>query len=218
MRILLVEDDDTLGDGLREGLGLDGHRVDWLVDGREALHAFDADGFDAVILDLALPGETGLTVLSHWRQAGVTTPVLVLTAHAADYDCVELLDRGADDYVVKPARLREIEARLRALIRRAQGLADNEIRCGALRMAIGDQAAWLHGHAIECSAYEYIVLQTLAERAERVVHRDQLAARLYGWADGPESNSLEVLIHNLRHKIGAQRIQTVRGLGYRLVP
>lgn len=218
MRILLVEDDTVLGEGLRDGLGLDGHQVDWLTDGDLAMHALDADHFDAVLLDLMLPGRSGADVLTHWRAAGHDTPVLVLTARDKDDDCIDLLDAGADDYVTKPAGLGEIQARLRALTRRTHGQADNRLVCGELVIDTATHGVWLTEQVVACSAYEFVVLQSLAERAGQPVARDHLTATLYGWADGPESNSLEVLMHKLRAKIGTERIETVRGLGYRLVP
>ena len=217
MRILLVEDDEALGEGITEGLALDGHKVDWLTDGNSALNAFDADTFDAAILDLSLPGD-GTDVLTIWRAAGHATPVLVLTAMNAQDQCVALLDNGADDYVVKPSNLEEIQARLRALIRRGQGRVDNRLVCGDLVLDTGTHSVSVNDEPVSCSAFELIVLQTLAERAQRPVSRDQISSTLYGWGDGPESNSIEVVIHNLRAKIGAQRIETVRGLGYQLVP
>lgn len=218
MRILLIEDDEVLGEGVTEGLALDGHQVDWLLDGDSAVHAFDADTFDAAILDLTLPGCHGAAVLKRWRAAGHATPVLVLTATDEQDSCIALLDNGADDYVVKPAALGEIQARLRALVRRGHAQVDNRLVCGDLTLDTGARSVWIGDASVACSAYELIVLQTLAERAERPVGREQLSSTLYGWGDGPESNSIEVLIHNLRAKIGARRIETVRGLGYRLVP
>lgn len=218
MRILLVEDDTVLGEGLRDGLGLDGHRVDWLTDGELAMHALDADRFDAALLDLMLPGRSGAQVLAHWRAAGHDMPVLVLTARDKDDDCIDLLDAGADDYVTKPAALGEIQARLRALTRRAHGQADNRLACGDLVIDSAAHGVWLAEQPIACSSYEFAVLQALFERAGTPVSREHLETTLYGWTDGPESNSLEVLMHKLRAKIGAARIETVRGLGYRLVP
>lgn len=218
MRILLVEDDQTLGDGLREGLRLAGHTVDWLARGDEASGALLADRFDAVVLDLALPGRSGLDVLSRWRTEGQTEPVLVLTAYDGTDDCIAGLDRGADDYVVKPVDLGELEARLRALVRRAAGVADNRVSCGPIELDRAGRSAWRSGERLELSGYEFALLEGLMERAGQPVGKDQLEARLYGWGDGPSSNSVQVLIHNLRRKLGARRIETVRGLGYRLVP
>ncbi len=217
MRILLIEDDEVLGEGLSAALALDGHRVDWLVDGRAACQAFDADAFDGVILDLALPDIDGERILSHWRDRGVAAPVLVLTAHAASRDCVDVLNAGADDYVAKPARSAEIEARLRALVRRSTGYADERREVGDLCMDIGRRSVTCAGQPVVLSAYEFVVLQALLDRAGGPVPRERLQSLLYGWSDGPESNSLEVLIHRLRQKIGSARIATVRNIGYRVV-
>ena len=218
MRILLVEDDEILGDGLCEGLRLDGHTVDWLTDGSTAEGALDADDFDSVVLDLALPGRSGMELLRHWRRSRHDVPVLVLTAYGNSQDCITALDLGADDYVVKPVDLGELEARLRALLRRANGHVDNRLHCGELSLDRADRMAWCGDTAVNLSAYEFAVLEALLERPGRVVSREQLESRLYGWDEGPESNSLHVLIHKLRSHIGADHIETVRGLGYRIVP
>ena len=128
------------------------------------------------------------------------------------------LDLGADDYVTKPFVFEELEARLRVLLRRANGHADNELRCGGMRLDRGYHRALVEGSPVDLSAYEFVVLEALLERAGGTISREQLASRLYGWNDGPESNSVNVLIHKLRTKVGADRIETVRGLGYRVVP
>lgn len=218
MRILIVEDDVILGEGLCEGLRLSGYTVDWLTRGDSALHALDADDFDAVILDLALPGASGLEVLMHWRRSGRYTPVLILTAREGSAECIRALDMGADDHVVKPVETPVLEARLRVLRRRANGHAHNTLRCGDICMARGDRIVWRGEHQLTLSAFEFSVLEALMERPGRSLSREQLEARLYGWTGGPESNSLQVLIHKLRGKLGTDRILTVRGLGYRLVP
>jgi len=218
LRILLVEDDEILGDGLCAGLRLDGHTVDWLTDGSTAEGALDADDFDSVVLDLALPGRSGLQLLSHWRRSRRSEPVLVLTAYGSTQDCITALDLGADDYVVKPVDLKELEARLRALQRRAHGHTDNRLRCGELSLERADKMVWSGDTVVDLSAYEFAVLEALLERPGRVVSREQLESRLYGWDEGPESNSLHVLIHKLRSHVGASHIETVRGLGYRIVP
>ncbi|WP_085919996.1 response regulator [Halomonas sp. CSM-2] len=218
MRILVVEDDEILGDGLCEGLRQDGHTVDWLNDGRVAEQALATDTFDTIVLDLSLPGRSGLDILASWRRSQHLTPVLVLTAREGTRDCIAALDLGADDYVVKPVDLAELEARLRALLRRANGHADNRLSCGTLVLDRADQMVWCGDEAVDLSAYEFVVLEALLERPGRVVSQGQLESCLYGWGDGPESNSLHVLIHKLRSHIGASRIETVRGLGYRVVP
>jgi DNA-binding response OmpR family regulator len=192
--------------------------VDWLTDGREAEHAVDADAFDAVVLDLALPGCSGLTVLSRWRAARYAGPVLILTAYGNVQERIAGLDLGADDYMVKPADLGELEARLRALVRRANGHFDDYLRHGPVCMSRADKQVWVEQRVVDLSAHEFAALEALLERPGRLVSREQLEARLYGWEGGPESNSLQVLIHKLRSRIGARYIETVRGLGYRLAP
>lgn len=214
MHILLVEDDMVLGDGLQTGLTMEGHVVDWLHDGLDAKAAVMGSDFDAVVLDLGLPGCDGRTVLRQWRKDGVDTPVLVLTAFDQAANCVETLDIGADDFVTKPITLPELSARLRAIQRRAAGDADNRLRLGKLVMDRENRTMTLSDQPIELSTYEYIILEALMDRAGRPVERETLEVRLYGWEDGPESNSLEVLIHNLRGKIGRDRIKTIRNVGY----
>ncbi len=217
MRILVVEDDEVLGDGLCEGLRLSGHTVDWLTRGLQAWDALSADHFDAVILDLALPDRSGMSVLKHWRDQGSPTPVLVLTAYDGTEDCVAALDGGADDFISKPFQFEELEARLRVLLRRSNGHADNELRHGQVRLDRVDHRALVADRAVDLSAYEFAVLETLLERPGAVVSREHIESRLYGWSDGPDSNSVNVLIHKLRAKIGGDHIETVRGLGYRVV-
>lgn len=218
MHILLVEDDRVLGDGLANGLAMEGHVVDWLTCGRDAEAADLSSDFDAVILDLGLPGVDGRRVLESWRQSGFSVPVLVLTAYDREAHCAETLDIGADDYVKKPIPMQELSARLRAIQRRAVGGADNFLEQGVLRLDREKRTGFLRKGPLDLSTFEYTILETLLERAGKPVGRDTLEARLYGWEDGPESNSLEVLIHKLRGKIGRNRIKTVRGLGYRLEP
>lgn len=214
MHILLVEDDPVLGEGLQKGLATGGHTVDWLTCGQDAEAAMTAPDFDAVVLDLGLPRLDGREVLKRWRNNGVDTPVLVLTAYDRDGHCVRTLDNGADDYVMKPIALDELTARLRALQRRTAGEPDNTLSHGTLALDRKNRTASLNNVALDASQYEYTILETLMERRGSPVSRETLEARLYGWEDGPESNSLEVLIHKLRSKIGRDAITTVRGLGY----
>lgn len=216
MHILLVEDDPVLGDGLHKGLEMEGHVVDWLTSGRDAEAAMAKPEFDAVILDLGLPDLDGRKVLTRWRQRGVDTPVLVLTAYEREAHCVETLDMGADDYVLKPVALSELIARLRVLQRRAAGECDNKLKNGGLSLDRKLRGVTFDGVALDVSHFEYTILETLMERRGHPVSRETLEARLYGWGGGPESNSLEVLIHKIRRKIGHDAIKTERGLGYRI--
>lgn len=217
MRILLVEDDEVLGDGISEGLTLEGFCVDWLTDGADADVALESDEFAVVILDLGLPGVSGQDLLGRWRRAGHDVPILVLTAHDTRQHCLDSLNGGADDYVVKPVELDELVARLKALKRRSTGRSDNRLAAGPLTLDLTARTGTLDHTMLDLSSYEFIVLEALAERGDRPVSRHTLEERLYGWNEGPESNALEVLIHKLRSKIGPDRIKTVRGTGYRLV-
>ncbi len=216
MRILLVEDDATLGQATQAALRLEGYAVDWLRDGQHADDALRSDSFDAVVLDLGLPRKDGLDVLSALRARGDSTPVLCLTARDTLQDRVSGLDHGADDYLVKPFDLDELNARLRALMRRSAGRAVNWVECGALRMDVAGHQVQLDGRAVDLSAREFAILTTLLESAGRVVSRERLEDSLYGWDQEISSNALEVHIHHLRKKLGSDWIQTVRGAGYRL--
>lgn len=214
MRILLAEDDPQLGDGLMVGLRQAGHAVDWVRDGIAADLALKSEPFDLLLLDLGLPRQDGVTVLRQLRARGQTLPVLILTARDAVGDKVAGLDAGADDYLVKPVDLNELAARVRALSRRASGHAQPLLQVGELELDPAARTARVGGVPVELAGREYSLLQTLAENAGRVMTRAQLEASLYGWRDEPDSNALEVHIHHLRKKIGAERIKTLRGIGY----
>ena len=218
MRVLLVEDDPVLGDGLRAGLEIEGVQVDWLTGVDDAIPALDAGTFDVAILDLGLPDGSGRDVLDAWRRDGHRVPVLILTAHDTKANCLGTLNGGADDYVVKPVDLDELVARLTALKRRAAGQADNRLVAGSLTLDLTARTGILADRPLDLSNHEFTVLEALADRGEQPVSRATLEDRLYGWDDGPESNALEVLIHKIRGKIGRDRIKTVRGVGWRLVP
>ncbi|TXF11855.1 response regulator [Pelomicrobium methylotrophicum] len=218
MRLLLVEDDPHLGDALAAGLRQAGHAVDWVKDGVAADLALTAEPFDLLILDLGLPRRAGLAVLRTLRARGQSLPVIILTARDAVEDKVAGLDAGADDYLIKPVDLAELAARVRALARRAAGLAQPRLKVGHLVIDPAARCAALNGAPLALSAKEFALLMTLAENAGRVVPRARLEAALYGWDETPESNALEVHIHHLRRKLGPERIQTLRGIGYRLVP
>lgn len=216
MRVLLVEDDPVLGDGLRAGLEIEGVRVDWLTTAEDAGMALDAGTFDAAILDLGLPDGSGHDVLAAWRLDGHRVPVLILTAHDTKANCLKTLNGGADDYVVKPVDLDEPVARLTALKRRAVGQADNRLMAGPLTLDLTARTGVYADRPLDLSNYEFIVLEVLANRREQPVPGSVLEERLYGWDDTPKSNALEVLIHKIRAKIGRERIKTVRGVGWRL--
>lgn len=218
MRVLLVEDDELLGDGLCQGLMQEGYAVDWLKDGRSAAAAMESDHFDVVVLDLMLPSRSGIDVLVAWRRQGITVPVLILTALDSVDEKIQGLDYGADDYLVKPVDMGELLARLRALVRRVSGRGSNQVECGPVELDFATHCVSVHGQPLRLSRHEFAILEALLERPGHAVSRDHLESRLYGWSDGPESNSLEVHIHRLRSKLGEGLIETVRGLGYRFAP
>jgi two-component system OmpR family response regulator/two-component system response regulator QseB len=216
MRILLVEDDALLGDGLRAGLRQLGFQVDWVRDGEAAERELRAEPYAAAVLDLGLPKRDGLDVLAAVRRAGVTLPVLVLTARDAVPERIRGLDHGADDYVVKPVDLHELAARLRALVRRSHGRPQ---QCLAARDIVLDPAARSvrqAGLPVPLSTREFDLLHVLMLNASRVLSREQLEQQLYSWGQEVESNAIEVHIHHLRRKLGSGLIQTVRGVGYML--
>lgn len=216
MRLLLVEDDEQLGQGIRKALMRDGDHVDWLTDGAQALSAIRSDSFELIILDLQLPGKDGISVLQTMRKESINTPVLIMTARDTVDERVLGLDTGADDYVVKPVELKELRSRVRALSRRSHGLAAPEIILGDLRLNSATQQVWYHGNEIELNRREFVVLSEFANKPGRVLARGQLEQVLYGWDEGVESNALEVHIHHLRKKLSKKLIKTVRGVGYRL--
>ncbi len=214
MRLLLVEDDLQLGRATQAGLAEAGFAVDWVRDGVAADAALSAEEFAAVVLDLGLPRRSGLEVLARLRAAGKKTPVLILTARDAIEDRVKGLDTGADDYVVKPFRLEEIAARLRALVRRSHGEAAPVLKVGAVTLDPATRAVTFRGHPVELSTREFGVLRELMLNAGRVLSRDQLQQRVYRWGEEVESNAIEVHVHHLRRKLSAGAIRTVRGVGY----
>jgi len=214
MRILLVEDDPELGDGLTVGLRQSGFAVDWLRDGNSADQALQSESFDFVVLDLGLPRLSGMEVLNRARGRGLTMPILILTARDATGDKVSGLDAGADDYLVKPIDLDELTARIRALTRRSAGRAAPLLTHGELSIDLAAHRVTLAGQEIELSSREFSLLQQLLENAGRVLTRTQLEQSIYGWRDEPDSNALEVHIHHLRKKLGSELIRTLRGVGY----
>jgi two-component system, OmpR family, response regulator QseB len=217
VRLLLVEDDAMIGASVQQGLRQDGFSVDWVRDGRAAELALGNETYDLVVLDLGLPRKSGLDVLRDLRRKGNSTPVLVLTARDTVPDRVTGLDAGADDYLVKPFDLNELAARLRALLRRRAGRADPLIRHGNLTLNPATREAAFNGKPLVLSVREFAVIRTLLDRPGALLSRVQIEERLYGWGEEIESNAVEVYIHALRRKLGADFIKTVRGAGY-MVP
>jgi len=217
MRILLAEDDTLLGDGLRAGLRQRGFLVDWVRDGEAAERELRAEPYAAAVLDLGLPLRDGLEVLTAVRRAGVTLPVLVLTARDAVPDRIRGLDVGADDYVVKPVDLDELAARLRALVRRAHGQPQETLSAQGVTLDPAARSVTQAGAPVTLSGREFDLLHALMLNAGRVLSREQLEQHLYSWGQEVESNAVEVHVHHLRRKLGAGLVQTVRGVGYLLL-
>lgn len=214
MRVLLAEDDPMIGASVRQGLSQDGFTVDWVEDGRAAELAL-ADGVhDALLLDLGLPRRAGLEVLGAMRRRGDSRPVLILTARDAVADRVAGLDAGADDYMVKPFELDELAARLRALLRRSSGRAVSVLTHGEVELDPAAHEVRRNGEPVALSAREFALLEALLARPGAILSRVQLEEKLYGWADSVESNAVEVHIHALRRKLGADFIRNVRGVGW----
>lgn len=218
MRILLAEDDELLGSGLRAGLGQRGFQVDWVHDGVAAERELLGEQHQAAVLDIGLPRQDGLKVLQTIRTQGITTPVLVLTARDAVAQRVEGLNLGADDYVVKPVDLDELAARLHALIRRAHGKANTLLQVSDVVLDPAARQVMRAGETVVLSTREFDVLHALLLNAGRVLSREQLEQHLYRWGHEVESNTIEVHIHHLRRKMGAGLIETVRGVGYIVMP
>ncbi|MEE7505818.1 response regulator transcription factor [Methylobacterium sp. C33D] len=218
MRILVVEDDPILGNGLRAGLSLGGATVDHVGDCADAAAALATSDFSAIVLDVMLPDGSGIDLLRDLRAAGDRTPVLLLTARDGVGDKVAGLDAGADDYLAKPFDLDELAARLRAITRRDMGRAEPELRHGPIRVNPADLTASVAGRPVSLSRREFAILSALMERPGQVRSRGDLEERLYGWQEDVESNAVEVHIHHLRAKIGREAIETLRGLGYRMRP
>jgi DNA-binding response OmpR family regulator len=214
MRILVVEDDPLLGDGLQAGLRQRGFDVDWLKDGVAAELAIRGEPYKAVVLDLGLPRLGGLDLLRRERAKGSSIPILVLTARDAIGDRVKGFDTGADDYVVKPVDLDELAARLRALIRRSQGEAAPVLTIGALRLDPAARIVTFQGEPVELQAKEFNLLHEFMATAGRVLTRGEIENRLYAYGDEIESNAVEVHVHHLRRKLAPALIRTVRGVGY----
>ena len=218
MRLLLVEDDEMIGDSLRAALRHQGFAADWVRDGRSADAVLTSEHFDAVLLDLALPQRSGIEVLRALRARGDLTPVMLLTARDALADKVAGLDAGADDYLVKPFELDELLARLRALLRRQAGRAQTALQVGDLRLDPATREVSRGGRPLLLSQREFAVLHALMERPGAIVSRAQLEDRLYGWGEELESNAISVYVYQLRRKLGEDILHTVRGVGYYVGP
>ena len=218
MRILLVEDEPLLRAPLRSGLEAAGYVVDEADNGRDAHFLGDTEAFDAVILDLGLPVLDGLSVLKRWRDAGRAMPVLILTARDNWSEKVAGIDAGADDYLTKPFHMEELLARLRALIRRASGLASPVLQCGALTLDTRSGRVTLAGQPVTLTSHEHKVLDYLMHRPGAVVSRTEITEHIYAQDFDRDSNTIEVFVGRLRKKLPAEMIETVRGMGYRLVP
>ncbi|QGW76895.1 response regulator [Pseudomonas alkylphenolica] len=216
MRLLLIEDDVALGEGIHQALGREGYTVDWLQDGSSALHSLLSETFDLAVLDLGLPRLDGLEVLRRLRQSGSALPVLILTARDATEDRIAGLDAGADDYLVKPFDLNELKARLRALLRRCAGRASALIQHAGITLDPGNQQVTYNGRPVSLTPKEYQLLHELLSPPGRVMTRERLTQLLYGWNEEAESNTLEVHIHHLRKKFSTDLIRTIRGVGYRV--
>lgn len=216
MRILVVEDEPALALRLQKALEAADFAVDVAYDGEEGWHLGDTEPYDAIVLDLGLPKIDGVTILKRWRDAGRSTPVLILTARGRWSEKMTGFDAGADDYMTKPFELEEVVYRVRVLIRRASGHAQPELACGPLRLDTNTGRVTVNGDAVQLTAQEYRILSYLIHHRERIVSRTELMEHVYDRHFDGDSNVLEVLLGRIRRKIGAELIRTVRGQGYRL--
>jgi len=216
LHIILVEDDVQLGEAIRRALERLAYTISWFRNGNEALLALRDHDADLVLLDLGLPGKDGLDVLTEARRLRVATPVIVMSARDAVDSRISVLDAGADDYLVKPFHLDELAARIRSLARRVRGVAVNRLEAGALSLDLGTFEVTWHGQRVDLTRREFALLQTLMERAGRIVRRESLETSLYGPDNVVSTSALEVLVHSLRRKLSHGAIQTVRGFGYML--
>lgn len=214
MKLLLVEDDALLGDGVRAGLKQAGFAVDWVQDGLAAKVALDSEEYDLLVLDLGLPKLSGMDLLKSVRAKRASLPVLILTARDTVADRVAGLNAGADDYLVKPFDLDELIARLNALLRRSAGQVELTLHHGAIELTPASHQVRLAGTDVSMSAREFSLLHTLLLHTGRVHSREQLEQTLYGWGEEVESNAIEVHVHHLRKKLGSDLIRTLRGVGY----
>lgn len=218
MRVLLVEDDLMIGDIFSEALTDNAYTVDWVKDGSQALLALKTESYDIILLDLGLPKVDGMEVLTTLRQSKMDTPVLILTARDDVQARIKGLDAGADDYVIKPFDLGEVLARMRVLIRRGQGKADNLLSVGDLSLDTAKKRVFLQGAPVDLTAKEYMLLLSFMTNPDKVLSKTDLESSLYGWGMEVESNAVEFLIYSLRKKIGQSTIKNMRGLGWYITP
>ena len=216
LRVLAAEDEALLSRQLVQALGEAGYAVDCALDGEQADFLIRTEEYDVVVLDLGLPKIDGLTLLRRWRDAGIPVPVLILTARGSWHEKVLGIDSGADDYVGKPFRMEEVLARIRALIRRAKGFAQAELRCGDLALDARSARVAVGGTVVKLTSHEFRVLSYLMHHSGRIVSRTELTEHIYAQDFDRDSNTVEVFIARLRRKLGASFIETVRGLGYRM--
>ena len=216
MRVLVVEDEAALAAQVTASLTRAGYVVDGAADGARADYLVQTEKYDAIVLDLGLPVIDGLSLLSRWRDTGITTPVLVLTARGSWHEKVQGIDGGADDYMSKPFEIEEVLARLRALLRRAGGQGTRELRCGPITLDPRSARVGLNGEPVKVTGHEYRVLAYLMHHPDRVISQTELIEHIYAQDFDRDSNTVEVFIARLRRKLGASTIETVRGLGYRM--
>lgn len=217
MRILVVEDEATLRRQLVQAIAAAGHTVEEAADGEQAHYLGDVESFDAAVLDLGLPGMDGLTVLRHWRSVGRGMPVLILTARSAWHEKVAGIDAGADDYLAKPFHMEELLARLRALLRRAGAHTSAEWRCGPILLDTRQARVLVDGMPLRLTSHEFKLLSLLMQRKGQVLSRTELSEHIYPQDGDRDSNTIEVFVGRLRKKLPPGLIETVRGMGYRLV-
>ncbi|MCU5773412.1 two-component system response regulator PmrA [Erwiniaceae bacterium BAC15a-03b] len=216
MKVLIIEDDLLLQEGIALAMSGEGYAVDCASSAAQGNALLHSAQYSLIVLDLGLPDRDGADLLRQWRREAVDLPVLILTARDALEDRVSGLDAGADDYLIKPFALAELKARARALIRRYQGRSDNQLLHGDLALNLSSQQVFIEQQPVEITPKEFALLTRLLMRIGETVHRETLQQDLYSWQDDTGSNTLEVHIHNLRRKLGKDRIRTVRGVGYRL--
>ena len=216
MRVLLIEDDSLIGDGIKVGLSKLGFTVDWFDDGADGKEALLQTPYDAVILDLGLPTIEGLDILKAWRNAGLDTPVLILTARGDVDERIKGLNSGADDYLGKPFALKEVQARLNALIRRRNGITKPLIHFKNITFAPDTKTVTLDGEKVTLAPREVALLELLLLNKNKVLSKETIENKLYSWDDDVASNAVEVHVHHLRRKLGSDFIRTVHGIGYTL--